>query len=163
VVSQTLNGSGDTNMSGLKPLKLLFANLLAILILGSAALPAHSQQVIEFKNHRAVTTFLESIRFTVDLCGLPPGASASLHVRFSHTDWETIGAFVDKATSNSCARGRYTYRMKDYPPFIPIEYYWQVLPEEGGMYEGPHQTALYEDTRYQWEKLEFRENCRILA
>jgi hypothetical protein len=44
--------------------------------------------------------------------------------------------------------------MKDYPPFIPIEYYWQVHPEEGGMYKGLHQFTLYEDTRYQCEKLE---------
>jgi hypothetical protein len=141
-------------MSRLKSLKLLFANLLAILILGSAVLPVHSQQVVEFKNHHAETTFLESIRFTVDLCGLPPKGSASLHVRFSHENWEMIPAFVDKATSSSCARGRYTYQMKDYPPFIPIEYYWQVYLPESGLYDGPHQSALYEDTRYQWEKLE---------
>ncbi|MGE5378704.1 MAG: peptidase MA family metallohydrolase [Bacteroidota bacterium] len=141
-------------MPGLKSRKLLFASLLAILLLGSAFFPAHSQQVIEFKNHHADTTFLENIRFTVDLCGLPEHAGVSLHVRFSHEGWESIGAFVDKATPTSCARGRYTYPMEDYPPFLPVEYYWQVIPQEGGIYEGPHQSALYEDTRYQWQKLE---------
>jgi hypothetical protein len=141
-------------MNRQKSLKLFFACFVTFLLLGSNVFPAHSQQVVEFTNHQAVTTFLENIRFTVDLCGLPPKATVNLQVRFSHDAWELIPAFVDKATADSCARGRYTYPMKDYPPFIPVEYYWQVYLPGNSYVDGPHQSTMYEDTRYQWKKLE---------
>jgi hypothetical protein len=127
---------------------------MAVLILGSTVLPVHSQQVIEFKNDRVETTFMEDIRFTVDLCGLPPKATANLHLRFSHDNWEILPAFIDETASDACAGGRYVYEMDGYPPFLPMEYYWQVYIPGAGFLDGPHQSGLYEDNRFQWEKLE---------
>jgi hypothetical protein len=43
-------------MNHVKSLKLVFAYFVAILLLGSTALPVHSQQAVEFKNHHTVTT-----------------------------------------------------------------------------------------------------------
>jgi hypothetical protein len=138
----------------MKSWKFILASFVAILVFGSTNIPVHAQQDIEFKNHRVETVFLENMRFTVEICGAPEDAAVIFNVRLSHENWLSIGAFIDDAESDSCMIGRYTYNLIDYPPFIPVEYYWQVRPKEGGiLYDGPGQSAMYEDPRFTWDEI----------
>ncbi len=97
-------------------------------------------------------TFNEQIRFSAQLRADQPIKEALLLIQ---SGGETAQVRVIQAEIGADGKITATLDLEGSPlrAFTRVEYWYQVLPEEGEVYSGPHFTFEYTDNRFEWKTI----------